>query len=252
MVRKKTTVVAKTGTVSKGGMNYAPRNTTMAKSWNQYKNPQNYAGNYSKASEVKAVDTLPAVFGFTRPPAGGSVQLLNGVQTGAAFYNRIGSKIEMKSLHIRGDIYYALTSIQDVVRILVVYDRQPNGATPPLTTILQDRDQSGNISQDGVCEINLDFRERFQIVRDIEVFVPSATVTAGVLTNGPQQVNDTKCFNINEFIKLRGLVTHYGSTANPCTIANINTGALFVYFVGATQDSTVGFRGGFRLRYNDR
>lgn len=209
-------------------------------------------GDYmAKGPEVKCIDILPATYGFTRPTSGSPASLLNGVQTGAGYFNRVGSRIEMKNLHIRGDLYYALTTLQDVVRMIVVYDRQPTGALPAITTLLQSRDQTGAVSNDGVSEINLDSRLRYSIIRDVEVFIPSATVTAGVVTNGPQHVNDTKCFNINEFIPLKGLTTMYNSTANPVTIANIATGALYVYFVSSVNDSTLGFRGGFRLRYKD-
>jgi len=208
-------------------------------------------GTYASGAEIKAIDILDATYGFTAPAGGTQITLLNGIQTGTGFFNRIGSRIEMKSLRIRGFIYYALTSIQDAVRIIVVYDRQPTGALPTIANLLQGRDQVGTTQTAGSSEINLDNRDRFTIVRDHRITIPSCTVAAGVLTNGPSWSHNQTA-EVDLFIKLKGLVTHYNSTANPCTIANIATGALYVYHVGDTQSATVGFNGNFRLRFDDK
>ena len=141
-------------------------------------------GSDRRGAEIKAIDIPDGTYGFNRPNAG-LVSLLNGVQTGTGFFNRIGSRIEMKSLRIRGFIYYALTSIQDQIRMIIVYDRQPTGALPAPTVILQTRDQAGAATNPGSSEINLDNRDRFTILRDIQLQMPSCTVAAGVLTNGP-------------------------------------------------------------------
>ena len=256
MVRKYQNVLAKTGTVSTGGLRLAPRNQNMAKSFMLYKPPsmpsryQKQLGSYKSGTELKAIDINDGTYGFTRPAGGGSIALLNGIQTGASFYNRIGSRVEMINLHIRGFIYYALTSVQDQVRMIVFYDRQPNGATPTASDVLQSRNQSGATINAGSSEINLDQRDRFVIIRDILRYIPSVTVTVGVLTNGPQIGGQD--FQVNEFVKLKGLSTHYKSSSAPTTVGDIATGALFVMFISDTQDSTTGFNGNFRLRYADK
>jgi len=206
------------------------------------------AGLTRHGAEIKAIDIPDGTYGFNRPNAG-VVSLLNGVQTGTGFFNRIGSRIEMRSLKIRGFIYYASTTIQDQCRMIIVYDRQPTQTLPAPTVILQTRDQIGNATNPGSSEINLDNRDRFQILRDYQVHIPSCTVAAGVLTNGPSY-SDQK-MQVDIYLKLKSLTTHFNSTSNPATIANIATGALYAMFISDTQDATVGFNGQFRLRYSD-
>lgn len=200
--------------------------------------------------EIKAVDV--AIQNAFRLPATNSCNLLNGIQTGAAFFNRVGSRVELKNLHIRGQITNAATATVTMLRMIVVYDRQPTGALPTVSDLLQSRDQTGAATNPGSAEINLDNRDRFSIIRDMQLYAPPVTNTAGVLTNGPQfPGNDDQQWDVNEFIKLRGLGTHYKSSSNPCTIADIATGALYCFFVTNLSDNTWQFSGNFRLRYRD-
>jgi len=205
---------------------------------------------FPMGSEIKAIDIPSGNYVF-RTPATNTTILLNGVQTGAGFFNRVGSRIEMKNLHIRGFIRYTATAVQAVIRLLIIYDRQPVGALPVITDFLQARDQAGAATTAGDSEINLDNRDRFTIVRDLQLYAPSVTYTAGVLTNGPNYPGVDQQIDINEFIKLKEMGTHFKSSSNPATIADISTGALYAAFVTFTADNTIEFSGGFRLRYFD-
>lgn len=213
--------------------------------------PASFTHSTTIGKEIKAIDLTYANQLFRTPGTATNVILLNGVQTGAAFYNRVGSRIEMKNLHIRGYINNAATAIATQGRMLIVYDRQPTGALPTIQNLLQTRDQTGATSNTHVSEINLDNRDRFMIVRDVSFYFPPVTNTAGVLTNGPSYpaLEDSQ-FDVNIFIRLKGLVTHFSSSSNPTTIADIATGGLYAFFV-AGQDSTWQWTGGFRLRYDD-
>lgn len=208
----------------------------------------------ASGAEIKAIDIASASYLFRNVATASNIILLNGVQTGSGFFNRVGSRIEMKSIHIRGQIVNAVTAISGGIRMLLIYDRQPNGALPVISDILQSRDQAGTAATSGVSEINLDQRDRFMILRDTKLYTPSVTNTAGVLTNGPQFPGVDSMFDIDQFIKLKGLTTHYSGTANPVTIANINTGGLYAAFLTSTggNDSCWQFTGGYRLRYNDK
>jgi len=203
-------------------------------------------------TEIKAIDIASTNYLFRAPATASNIILLNGIQTGAAFYNRVGSRVEMKNLHIRGQITNAATTTTCILRLLVVYDRQPTGALPVISDILQSRDQVGTATTGGISEINLDNRDRFAIIRDMQYYAPSCTNTAGVLTNGPQfPGQDNQQWDVNEFIKLKGLSTHFKSSTNPSVIADISTGALYACFV-ASVDSTWNAGVGFRLRYDDK
>lgn len=203
-------------------------------------------------AEIKAIDIPSGPYNFETVAGAPTAILLNGIQTGAGFFNRVGARVEMKNLHIRGVIGNIATGVQGNARILIVYDRQPVGALPSVQDILQSRDQAGAATTSGNSEINLDNRDRFQILRDYEVYTPAVTYTAGVLTNGPQFPGNDDPFDVNVFIKLKGLGTHYKSSSNPTTIADISTGALYAMFVTTGTTDTWTFNGGFRLRYDDK
>lgn len=206
----------------------------------------------SSGREIQAIDIAQADYTFREPTTASNIVLLNGVQSGDAFYQRNGARITMRNLHIRGTVFNAATSTVCGLRLLIVYDRQPTGGLPTIQDILQSRTQAGVASTAAFSEINLDFRERFGILRDMQWYAPSVTNTAGVLTNGPSfPGQDNQQWDINEFIRLRELITLFKSTNNPVTIANISTGALYACFVSSV-DSTYQAKLGFRLRYNDK
>lgn len=203
-------------------------------------------------AEIKAIDIAAGSYLLRDPAVASDVILLNGIAAGTGFFNRIGARAEMRNLHVRGTIANFATAANDSFgRVLIVYDRQPTGTLPVIADILQSRDQAGTASTSGVSEINLDNRDRFTILRDMEWFLPPCTNTAGVLTNGPNFPGTDNPFDVNMFIKLRGLGVHFKSTAAPTTIANIATGALYACFV-ATLDSVYVANVGFRLRFDDK
>jgi len=203
------------------------------------------------SAEIKAVDIEEISYPFRDPTTASGITLLNGIQAGAGFYNRIGSRIEMKSLQINGFLGPAVGASSTTpanLRMLIVYDRQPTGALPVISDILQDRLQTGVAITGGLSHINLDNRDRFSILRDVRWAMP--TTTAGVLTGVASGVGEP--WTVNLFLKLKGLGVHYKSTTNPTTIADIATGALYACWVAETNDSDWVIEAGFRLRYDDK
>lgn len=219
-----------------------------------FRGPSAPAAFTSLGAEIKAIDIPSASYLFRVPATASNIILLNGIQTGTGFFNRVGSKVEMKNLHVRGYILNSATATISMGRILIVYDRQPTPAAglPVISDILQTRDQTGAATTAGSSEINLDNRDRFAILRDYEVYLPPVTNTAGVLTNGPQFDYEGESMAVNIFLKLKGLTTHFKSTSNPTTITDIATGALYACFVNAGSDSTWAATLDFRLRYHDK
>lgn len=219
------------------GSQYGPRLTAM---------PGRFI---ARGPEIKAIDITQTSYTYGLPATNTGI-LLNGVQAASGYFNRIGARIEMKNLHVRGNINNILTSIATFGRIVIVYDRQPTGAIPATTLVLQSRDQTGATTNTVGSEVNLDQRDRFVIIRDYQTYFPPVTNTTGVLTNGPSFPGEDNPFQVNLFIKLKGLSTHFQSTSNPTTIADIATGALYAYFVAGVAASW-NANLSFRLRYND-
>jgi len=202
-------------------------------------------------SEIKAIDIAEVTYVFRDPGTASSIVLLNGIQTGSGFFNRIGARIEMMNLQMNGFLTPTVAGASTTpsnLRVLIVYDRQPVGALPVISDILQSRDQAGTATTGGLSHINLDFRDRFTIVRDMHWATP--TVTAGVVSGISSGVGEP--WTLNKFIPLNGFGTHFKSSSNPTTIADMSTGALYACFVTETNDQDWSIEIDFRLRYSDK
>lgn len=179
--------------------------------------------------ETKFVDqpTQTLAFVNTNPAI-----ILNPVQQGVDYYQRLGNKIKPRSLHFKGFVTCILTAIQGLCRIVIVLDKAPSGgAIPASTLVLQERDQAGAATNGITSALNIDQRNRFKILRDIWLNTPSLTLTAGVVTN-PSNLDQEICLKFNEYIRLDRIPeVQYIGTANPITTANINTNAIYVYFI---------------------
>lgn len=181
-------------------------------------------------SETKFIDTSPiptlttGVDTFTTPI------LLNGCIQGTEATQRLGRKIVMTSLYLKGRLSLAPTTTGGgYVRIAIVYDKQANGAAPAATDVfLTDNNTSPN---------NLSNRDRFVKVVDMESPVISVA--------GEYQVP------IEIFRKL-GLETTF-NTGNAGTIGDITGGSLYL-FIGRTSSFGVAnptFNSQCRIKFTD-
>jgi len=213
-----------------------------------------YSGFYNQSSkpEVKSVDigVIAQV-----PSTTGLIEVVNLIQTGSGFWQRIGRKIKLKSLHITGswDATGTGAGAQEYNRLLVVYDRQCNGAVPSIADILQNVDQTGTPTSNSRCNINLANTERFMIIRDFR-FAASSSGTAGLsVVQQQMQPQDDQNNKINWFIPLKGLETLYSANSSPAVVGDISTGALYIVSIGNVSAATAGFEFTYsaRLRFMD-
>lgn len=88
-----------------------------------------------------------------------ALSLLNGLVPGTGATQRIGQKIVIKSIEVRLRIYVDPNAgVRQLVRWMVVMDRQANGAAPTLAQILNVNTPFGLR--------NLENRKRFKIILD--------------------------------------------------------------------------------------
>jgi len=157
----------------------------------------------SSGHEKKYIDvTVNASF-----TSAGALTLLNGCIPGSDAINRIGRRIKMKSLLLRLSCNVGATPTNDVVRFMVVYDRQANGAAPAATDILT-----------GISALNpnnLNNRARFITLLDW---------IQAMDTVGPTIVQKVV------FIRKDLVTTFNAGTAG--TVADIQTGSLYVLNCG--------------------
>jgi len=186
--------------------------------------------------EVKSVDIDQTVItsSIINTP---SMYCLNPTQTGSGFFNRIGNRIAMKTLHVMGYVYNnklnTVVAPEDVIRVVVFYDRQANGGQPLSTDVFQGQIQTTpNVFSFGsFTPINMVNKERFLILRDERIYtpavgmlgVPPSTIQLNSETNtGPHR------WLINMFIKLKDLETIYKASSSPSTFADITSGSLWL------------------------
>jgi len=162
------------------------------------------------------------------------VQCVNGVAVGAAPYQRVGSSIEL--VQLQWDCYLYPTegianTFNDVFKLALVYDRQPNGTLPSFDDIFTAQYAGGGTSNDPMSPQNVDNIARFFVLRDMKWnLAPSLDQFEG-LGLFPTTVNTfgtAKRGNmISDKCSLMNLPTIYSGSGH--TLSNITTGAL--YFV---------------------
>lgn len=210
--------------------------------------------------EKKGVDTVlttSPVLATTNTNT--SMVTLNLVSPGTGSYNRVGRKISMMSVRLRGmaslSIANAATTgdiVGNVLRMVVVYDKQPSGTVPTFDTIFGSTDISGTESTNFLDPVKYDNMARFQVLRDTVIDVnPQAHNAEGGTTD--QVVY--KC-SFDEYLKLGGRETVYSGQSVPCTIADVSSGALYVFFRADSNTSpgsqwTIEADSKARLRYTD-
>lgn len=215
--------------------------------------------------EVKGVDTalnMPApILQTTGTNANAAV--VNLIQQGTGSYNRIGRKIKMKSVFLNIEGHYAMNMFNGGggdalmganLRMVVVYDKQPSGILPTFDEIFGHTYQDGTSATYVFDSLKYEAMSRFRVIRN-EVITIQPMVNPG--TGDQAHYPFHKTF----YIPLKGLETVYAGNANPATIAQIQSGGLYVYFrsdIGNTGAGTpvpgfvVQAYSFARLRYHDQ
>jgi len=157
---------------------------------------------------------------------------VNNLIQGATVANRIGNKIMMKSVDLKLG-FHALAAFTGVLRIMLVYDRQPNGAFATLTDMLLSQPLGAAQAFSG---INIANKSRFQMIRDQYLPIDPGAGMAHV---------------VHWYCKGRW-ETEYGASAG--NIGDLRTGAMLVVaYIAITSGvgSVVLNNGQCRIRYFD-
>lgn len=181
-----------------------------------------------------------------------TLQALNLAQQGTGISQRLNNKIAMKSLRLRLSLKTSGNNqpAKAVGRLMVLYDRNVNGTYPAVNNILSESLQNNTIAA-GIYSSNLNpnFFDRFAVLMDKFITIPPQEgVIANTQDTGPTVM---EAFQVDEFIKLKNLESQFSATSSPMTIANIQTGALYILSYGDTAAANVGWcwQGSARLRF---
>jgi len=194
-------------------------------------------------TELKFVDyTLTSTLCSTTA----NIYTLNFLAQGSDVYNRIGRKINVKSVLIKGRFIPSGNAIiNDLVRLIVVYDRQgyDAGAGIAIADLIKNVDSAGLTSSTVYDMRNLDNDLRFKTLMDKSFSFPqtAATFNSGVHTDATQKT----C--VHQYMKCNAEVSFKSGTNIP------DTGAIYLMVLGqqvaALAPST--FQWTSRVRFTD-
>lgn len=167
--------------------------------------------------EQKSVEVVTAALA-TGPIVNSALVLCNPIAQGVNTNNRVGRRYTMTSFQ-----YRIVFSVATSYRVMVVYDRAPNGVAPVVTDILA--------ADSFVSPTNLATADRFIIVSD-KIYQPAQDGSAGntIAQCYLKMSLDTNCLTA------------------AATIADISTGALWIFMSGVAV-STANISQ--RLRFTD-
>lgn len=163
-------------------------------------------------TELKSTDQATTAIAFLT--AGTVALVVAPPLEGASFYQRVGRRIRMKSIELRGEIQpsngNAAAVTRQFARLLVIYDRQANGALPAVADILTGYNAAGATSSTVYDGLNMNNRDRFLVLRDRKLYLPPLGIN-GATPAASQGValvgnRDNEDLLIREFIKLKGTV----------------------------------------------
>jgi len=177
------------------------------------------------------VDIAPTAY---QSDTTGSVTLLNTVPPGATQNSRVGKKILLKGLNIRGMVYNKGTAFATDNSLIIVYDKRPTGSDPAVTAFLKTAtSQSQN---------NDDNASRFRVLRRLDF---------ALVGNSTNMTGDA-AKSVDFYVDLRKAPTVYKS-ASTGQVADIAEGALWMVIIGATAPGTAAatFEISTRVRYYD-
>jgi len=181
-------------------------------------------------AERKFLDTNPGQFDLGTTAAWSTLTLINGIGPGSSASQRIGRKVNLASILIKlnSRIKEGATFGGGPVRVLVVYDKQANAATPLITDILEfDHMNSPN---------NLSNRDRFVTVFD--QIIPPVSVAGDFAQY------------VTLFKKLQLEQVFNSGVDN--LIASISTGAMWIAFANVgTTNAVIQMKFTSRVRYTD-
>jgi len=185
---------------------------------------------------------------------------LNLIQQGVGSWNRVGRKIQLQSIRLRGQLEWTLDAatstanyVGNCVRMVVVWDTQPSDtAIPSFEQVFGVTGQDGSETCTYLNPVRYDNMDRFSVLSDtVMKLKPPICNTVSGSTSAVQVIEP-----FDKFVKLSGKFSNYSGNSNPMTMAGLSSGGLYVYFRAAqntvdTNRVAVGLDSFARLRYID-
>lgn len=206
--------------------------------------------------ELKGVDNSLSAITWSADPGNLQTLVVNLIRPGTGPQDRSGRIITMQSLRIKGVVATTIgpevTTLNrrgQTMRMVVVYDRQPAGTVARFDDVFGQTNQAGVESSATFDNVRYDNTARFKVLKEVVI-----TTDAGVVPTGGTQNSEVRWNYIDEYIRLNDAQTNFSGQSSPCTIADIATGAIIIYFRAAestTSTTSIWFSGSTRLRFKE-
>lgn len=184
-----------------------------------------------RAPEKKNVDLFTSTF-WTNASGSWTITPINLIAQGTTANQHIGRKAVMTSVLVRG--WLALGNGPYPVRIVVVYDKETNGAVAAATDIFA--------INDSMSPMNLANSDRFTVVADVTPIFNGQSAQQSV--SGSSNV-------AFEIFRKMSLPIQFNDTTT-ATITAINTGSLLVCCCAADNGTAIGAQETYsRVRFID-
>jgi len=189
--------------------------------------------------ELKYVD----VYSTATIPATGLFTLLNGVSQGSDQNERDGNEVTATSVQYRMLFTKNVQrNADDMVRTIIFWDQQPNGAAPTLVDILD----TTIITLQSQAPYKRENAKRFKILHDSTLVIP-ARVVAGTVAGNTVLVGES-FIHVKKRIPLSRTVKYDGTSA---AITAIRTNSLYCLQISVSSAAPPDQETGFRFYYKD-
>ncbi len=165
--------------------------------------------------------------GTLAPTLAGAILLLNGLAQGNDTDDRDGDQVEFTSIQIRFQARADTAGDENMIRVMLIQDRQTNGALPDVSDVLQ------KVTQFAILNSPLKLTNKFRF---------------RVLYDRICEINDSGHNGVfkSSYKKLSVKARYTGATN---AITDINTNSIFSIVIGNTTDGAYNFF--VRLRFTD-
>lgn len=188
---------------------------------------------YPRGPEVKTLEVQANAIDVIDT---GYTQVLNAIPTGVAQSQRVGRQVYLKSLQLNVSLISQAATNGQQVRVVVLYDRQANGALPDRTWVFENSLPALPYT---MKVRNNDYKDRFVVLRD-KLF------TVNPLTSQDNIVN------YRDYIKIRYSTQYNAGTTG--IIGDIVTGSLVIMMFSQNALGANNPKGSYvaRLNYTDQ
>ncbi len=197
----------------------------------------------NKFFDVEHTGSSVAVTWGTEEPA---TTNLTAIAQGDGESNRDGRKYIINSIHIKGFVHTAVAEssaapLEDVlVRLVLVHDKQTNGAQLTATDVMD-----GGQTDDINSFRNLQFTKRFNVLWDKTFLIVRNNTNEGAINLFAANATKSNVFKVNKVFKGGIAVTMSGTTAD---IANVVDNSIHMIGVSTSTTGTVSYQ--CRVRFS--